>query len=174
MKAVKFNDKCLEYGGLSQFGYEQIPVMVKGDQDEMFVSCWEFSFLERLKVLLMGKVYLTVEGGQLPVNLEVDNPTVEKGDVSKELSFRLFEVDKQKGWLDFIVFEIGVQGDCYPFFNLYWEKEAEIQIKYLFFLRKGFDLDKGKSDSWLGEIAKKLTVWWKKIIKKSPPTPPLP
>ena len=72
MKPIQFKNSNVVFAK-DQKEYLPLPAY-KGD-DGTVISCWEFSFLERLKVLLFGKIYWT----QLTFNspLQPQRPSVE-------------------------------------------------------------------------------------------------
>ena len=74
MKPTKFKyqNRVLERpAGMSSDQCGALPIWTDGEQ---CVSCWKMTFWERLKVLLHGRVWLSVMSGgtQAPVSLCVD------------------------------------------------------------------------------------------------------
>lgn len=60
---------------------EYIPLPAYKDIDGTVTSCWQFTILERLKILLKGKMYwqcLTFNSPLQPVMPSVDNPLKKK------------------------------------------------------------------------------------------------
>lgn len=72
MKPVKFHPNCINYAE-GQPEYETLPVLRANTPEgiDVCISCWEFSFIERIKVLFFGKIYLSVLGLQPPVSLDI-------------------------------------------------------------------------------------------------------
>jgi hypothetical protein len=54
MKPIKFKGYNVIY---AENQPEYIPLPVYKDKDGTVVSCWKFTILERIKVLLFGKMY---------------------------------------------------------------------------------------------------------------------
>jgi hypothetical protein len=63
------NPNQLEIGGQS---VGTLPIFTDGEQ---CISCWQLSFIERLKALWFGKIWLGIHAGrtQPPVWLSADN-----------------------------------------------------------------------------------------------------
>jgi len=82
MKIIKFKE-CNEMYAKDQPTYLPLPVYKASDGE--VTSCWGLSFWERLKVLFIGRIYLsllTFNCPSQPQKMSVDNPvkTKEKGD----------------------------------------------------------------------------------------------
>ena len=75
MKIVKFPQSNRTLGPPSggEDWCERLPIWTDGED---CVSCWRFSFIERVRILLFGRAWLWVRSGstQPPVSLQVENP----------------------------------------------------------------------------------------------------
>lgn len=76
MKLVNFTEvNCTYAKGQSQ--YRPLPCHRTGDQNGRIICCWELSFIDRLKVLLFGRLWhsiLTFDGPLQPQLLEIEKP----------------------------------------------------------------------------------------------------
>lgn len=74
MKPYKFNECNLTYAETQP---EYLPLPVYKESDGTITCCWSLSFLEKLKVLFTGKIFLqvlTFNTPLQPLKLEVNNP----------------------------------------------------------------------------------------------------
>jgi hypothetical protein len=79
MKPVKFKGSNIVFAE-GQKEYLPLPAFKEDDQYGRVVSCWKLSMKERIKMLFMGRVYLSVLTFNNPLQPQlpsVDNP-VEK------------------------------------------------------------------------------------------------
>lgn len=77
MKPIKFKGMNVTYAE-NQEPYLPLPAFKHNDDWGCVTSCWGLSILERFKVLVTGKVWLTMPtfGKPLtPAKIEVSNPT---------------------------------------------------------------------------------------------------
>ena len=80
MKPIKFkqaNTNLLKPDSMTDEECTNLWVYCDGEQ---CISCWKLSFLQRIKALLFGKVWLSVLSGQTqpPVWLDCDKTVFEK------------------------------------------------------------------------------------------------
>ena len=80
MKAIKFKHSNVTYAK-DQKACNQLPALALGDPAGHVVTCWKMGWLERLKVIFTGKVWLdTMTFNQ---NLQPLNMSVHRDDVYK-------------------------------------------------------------------------------------------
>ncbi|MCK5564526.1 MAG: hypothetical protein KAJ07_04715 [Planctomycetes bacterium] len=67
MKPIKFDDRCVNYAE-AQEEYNTLPVLRVNYEDgsKALLSCWHLSFIERLRLLFSGRVYLWIMGTRQP------------------------------------------------------------------------------------------------------------
>lgn len=59
MKPVKFKEQNVIYAE-DQPEYEPLPVLkIEGDEGQI-VSCWKLSFIEKIKILFTGRVWVSL------------------------------------------------------------------------------------------------------------------
>jgi len=75
MKPIYFKEHNVVFAK-DQKEYLQLPA--HKDEDGVVTSCWRFSFIERLKVLLVGRVYLSQMTFNKPLQPQL--PSVSLGD----------------------------------------------------------------------------------------------
>lgn len=66
MKPIKFKDQNTEYAK-DQEEYETLPVLKLDTLEGEVVSCWNLSFKERMKVLITGKIWLSLMSFNRPL-----------------------------------------------------------------------------------------------------------
>lgn len=59
MKPIKFKEVNVEFAK-NQDEYETLPALKLDTNEGEVISCWKLSFFERLKVLITGKVWLSL------------------------------------------------------------------------------------------------------------------
>jgi len=75
MKIIKFKECNVTYAKNQP---EYLPLPAYKTSDGMVTSCWGLSFFERLKVVLIGKIYLevlTFNQPLQPLRMSVSKPT---------------------------------------------------------------------------------------------------
>jgi len=78
MKAIKFKE-CNSTYAKEQPEYSPLPA--HKSLDGMVTTCWSFSFMERIKILIFGKLFLqilTFNKPLQPLKMEIDKPIMEK------------------------------------------------------------------------------------------------
>lgn len=76
MKPVKFKEQNCTFAE-NQDPYIPLPAHKHNDEWKCVTSCWELSFMEKIKVLFTGRIYSTLPTFGRPLNpqkLEVNNP----------------------------------------------------------------------------------------------------
>lgn len=76
MKPIKFNQANVTYAE-DQPQYLPLPACKVGNREGEVITCWQLSFLERVSILLFGKVWfrqLTFYNPLQPVNMSVTSP----------------------------------------------------------------------------------------------------
>lgn len=73
MKAIKFDEKCKPYAE-NQEEYYTLHVLEIHDKEygHIKISAWKPGFIEKIKILFGGLIYLAVVGGQPPVDISLD------------------------------------------------------------------------------------------------------
>ena len=81
MKAIKFKGSNVVFAE-NQDEYKQLPAYYDKTQDEgVVVTCYKLSFVERLRVLLFGKLWLAVMTFNNPLQPQL--PSTKKSDIFK-------------------------------------------------------------------------------------------
>jgi len=74
MKIIKFSDCNCVY---AEHQPEYLPLPAHKDEEGIVTSCWRPSFIERLKILVFGRIYLqvlTFNKPLQPLKMAVNNP----------------------------------------------------------------------------------------------------
>ena len=82
MKPIKFKEQDVVFAE-NQEPYLPLPAYRHNDDWKCVSSCWRLDFVERLRVLFTGRIWVTMPtfGKPLtPVKLQIDNPTRKDGE----------------------------------------------------------------------------------------------
>lgn len=72
MKPVIFDKSCVMFAE-NQDEYITLPVeIVENNDGKIYISCWKPSLWERIKILFIGEIYLSILGMQPPVRVETE------------------------------------------------------------------------------------------------------
>jgi len=74
MKPIKFKE-CNTTLKSNDKNIADLPALVMNDNDKIVVTCWKLSFVERIKILVTGKMWnctMTFGKPLMPVKLTVD------------------------------------------------------------------------------------------------------
>jgi hypothetical protein len=86
MRPIKFKE-CNKVYAENQPEYIPLPVYEDADQGGRVIHCWQLSFVERIKILFKGRLWVSVLNfGQplQPISIETDNPFSPAPNAEKE------------------------------------------------------------------------------------------
>lgn len=78
MKPINFKESNVIYAK-NQEEYLDLPAYAKNDSVGETITCWECSFIERIKIIFTGKIWLrllTFNKPLQPVMMEINKPFV--------------------------------------------------------------------------------------------------